>query len=449
MAVATLHTQRQAALDADFETELERTVRTLQRMVRSATPSSVSGDQARSLVDLFAQAERAASSGVALFAPVVVESGSYSKAGHGSAPEWLGSISGSSAGVAKRRLAAAERAASDPKLTEVLHDARLSSDQLTVVANAAVAGPEAGDTLLDLVEQGASHQELTDAAERLRAAARCRESELARRARVEANRHFRVHQDSDGGVRGGFYCDEVAWARVGPLVEKEAKERWRAAGSKPGDSLDAHRLDAFLDLLTRSTGSGKGARPHTLVIIDAEALRRGTTQGDELCEIEGIGPVSVGAATELISEGGLQYLVREGFDIRTVTKSTRVVTSCIDMALIVRDRTCVVPGCGKRLGLDQDHVKIDYSADGPTELANLVRLCPEHHALKTYGGWRIEGGPGTWKWIAPADPKSAGFIARARKLAAAKAKTKAAVNAKVTGNVPTAPNEKQNPPQRT
>lgn len=51
-----------------------------------------------------------------------------------------------------------------------------------------------------------------------------------------------------------------------------------------------------------------------------------------------------------------------------------------------------------------------------------MRLCPEHHALKTYGGWRIEGGPGNWKWVAPARPKSAGAIARASKLATAKAK---------------------------
>ena len=34
----------------------------------------------------------------------------------------------------------------------------------------------------------------------------------------------------------------------------------------------------------------------------------------------------------------------------------------------------------------------------------------------------MEGGPGRWRWIAPAHPKSAGYIARARKLAAAKAK---------------------------
>ena len=160
------------------------------------------------------------------------------------------------------------------------------------------------------------------------------------------------------------------------------------------------------------------------MLIDAEALRRGTTEGDEICEIEGIGPVSVAAATELLGEGGLRYLVKEGFDIKTVTKATRDIAKCIDAALSCRDRTCCIKNCGKRLGLDRDHVHIDYADDGPTELDNLVRLCPEHHALKTHGGWRIEGKPGHWKWIAPEHPKSAGAISRARKVAAAKAKAR-------------------------
>ena len=76
-----------------------------------------------------------------------------------------------------------------------------------------------------------------------------------------------------------------------------------------------------------ATGSGpqarrsnRGSRVETLVIIDAEALRRGTTQGDELCEIEGIGPVSVAAGVELLGEGALRFVVKEGFDIKTVTR---------------------------------------------------------------------------------------------------------------------------------
>jgi hypothetical protein len=186
-------------------------------------------------------------------------------------------------------------------------------------------------------------------------------------------------------------------------------------------------MDAFIEIMgggggAAGGGGGATAKVETLVVIDAAALRRGTTEGDELCEIEGIGPVSVLAATELLTEGGLRYLVKEGFDIKTVTKATRDIARSIDMALVVRDRTCARPGCGKRLGLQIDHREVDYSADGPTELDNLVRLCPDCHALKTFGGWRLEGEPGNWKWIAPAHPKSAQFIARARKLAAAKGK---------------------------
>ena len=158
------------------------------------------------------------------------------------------------------------------------------------------------------------------------------------------------------------------------------------------------------------------------MIVDAEALRRGSVEGGELCEIEGIGPVSVEAASELLGEGGLQFVVRDGIDIRTVTGTTRSLPQRLAAALMVRDRTCAVEGCGKRHGLEADHCRVDFADGGPTALANLARLCPEHHDLKTYGGWRLEGGPGRWKWIAPAHPKSAGYIARARRLAAAKAK---------------------------
>jgi hypothetical protein len=319
---------------------------------------------------------------------------------------------------------------------------------------------------LELLDQGASHRELRDAATQMRAASRNRESERLRRARVHAHRHFRWWQDEHGGIRGEFSSDEVEFARVVPRLEDEAKRRWKAAGSGlgngVGDSLEAHRLDAFIDLLSGSGGfdsdgdddvdgdgdgdgdsdvdgdgdgggpgagdrggrhnRGRGPLPRTLIIVNAESLRRGTTEGDEICEIEGIGPVSVAAAKELLSEGGFQYLVKEGFDIKTVTRSTRVITNCIDMALIVRDRVCARPGCGNSLGLERDHWQLDYGKDGPTELENLVRLCPECHRLKTDGGWRLEGRPGAWKWVAPAKPPSAAQMARARKVSVARAK---------------------------
>jgi hypothetical protein len=420
MAVATERTKGSA-----LQCELKYAVGIIQGLVREATPASVSGDEARVIVGLFAEAERAAASGIALFSPVVVETGSFAKAGHGSAADWLGSISGSSAGAAKGRLVAAGRAQAVPALTEALHEGELSSAQLALLSETEAAVPEAVDTLLELTEQGASHQELSDAAARLRAAARNKDTERARRERVHQGRYFRWRQSPEGGIRSEMWCDEIAWSRVAPQLEAEAKARWKAAGN--GEPLEAHRLDALLDLLTRGTtggGPGSAPRPHTLVIVDAAALRRGSTEGDELCEIEGIGPVAVDAVVELVGEGGMQLLVKDGVDIRSVTSTRRDLPQRVEAALVVRDRTCVVTGCGKRHGLEGDHCRVDYDNDGPTCLDNLARLCPEHHALKTYGGWRLEGGPGHWEWIAPAHPKSAGFIARARQLAAAKAKAK-------------------------
>jgi hypothetical protein len=438
------------SFEAACKADLEQAVRLIRGVVRLRVPRTLSGRVARELVTLFSEAERAAASGVALYAPTVLESGAHTKDGHGSAAEWLGKLSGSSSGAAKGRLAAAARAAKDPRLTEALHDGELSSAELGVVSATLGEVPDAAGALLELVGQGASHKELSDAAAKLRANSRSREDERLRRARVHTNRHFRWGQAEGGGIRGGFFCDDIEFARIAPRLEAEAKRRWKAAG-EGGDSLEAHRLDAFIELMSgggsRWAGAGDDAgddfedegvgpdagsasaprplAPRTLIIVNAESLRRGTTEGDELCEIEGIGPVSVAAATELLSEGGFQYLVKEGFDIKTVTKSTRVIANCIDMALIVRDRVCARPGCGNSLGLERDHRQVDYANDGSSELDNLVRLCPSCHRLKTDGGWRLEGRPGAWEWVAPPKPPSAGQMARARKVAVAKAKAKA------------------------
>ena len=417
---------------ATLDTELRHAVHTLQHFVRTTSPESISGDHALALVDLLGEAERAAASGIALLSPVVVETGSYAKAGHASAPDWLGAVSGSSAGAAKGRLGAAQQAARSPELSGALHDGHLSADQLKIVAETTAVAPKAPGPLLSLVEDGASNQELRDAAARLKAEARSVECDRARRDRVHANRHFRWHQDPHGGIRFDGSCDEVAWAKVAPRLESDAKARWKAAGAGAGESLEAHRLDAFLEIMGCSAGArggggpkgGPGPRARAIILLDAKALRRGTTRGDELCEIEGVGPVSVEAATELLGQASLQFVIKDGVDITTVTGSTRAIAQRIECALLVRDRTCVVPHCGKRLGLQSDHSQVDYTDDGPTELANLVRLCAEHHKLKTHGGWRIEGGPGRWRWIAPKNPPSAGFIKRSGKVAAAKAKAK-------------------------
>jgi hypothetical protein len=51
--------------------------------------------------------------------------------------------------------------------------------------------------------------------------------------------------------------------------------------------------------------------------------------------------------------------------------------------------TCAVPHCAVPVSLCEPH-HIDYWINGgPTDLANLVPLCSEHHRCVHEGGWRL------------------------------------------------------------
>ena len=90
----------------------------------------------------------------------------------------------------------------------------------------------------------------------------------------------------------------------------------------------------------------------------------------------------------------------DGVDVSTVAHLGRRPTAHQRSALEVRDPECVVGGCHVRVGLEIDHVE-PWSATRVTKLDALARLCRFHHAQKTHEGYRLEGGPGHWRWLKP------------------------------------------------
>ncbi len=96
--------------------------------------------------------------------------------------------------------------------------------------------------------------------------------------------------------------------------------------------------------------------------------------------------------------------MRDAVDVYALTSATRSMDSRARAALELRDESCVVPGCEVRSGLENHHYLTDFHKDGPTELANLCRVCAKHHDLCTYGKWKIRGGPGKWRFIPPGEP---------------------------------------------
>ncbi|WP_164478780.1 HNH endonuclease signature motif containing protein, partial [Mycolicibacterium stellerae] len=71
-------------------------------------------------------------------------------------------------------------------------------------------------------------------------------------------------------------------------------------------------------------------------------------------------------------------------------RTTRVINRRLRRALEHRHPTCAVPGCGATRGLHAHHIR-HWEDGGPTELVNLVLVCPYHHRLHHRGVITITG----------------------------------------------------------
>ena len=108
-------------------------------------------------------------------------------------------------------------------------------------------------------------------------------------------------------------------------------------------------------------------------------------------------------ARALLGDASVAVLVREGDDITAVSSPKRTIPAKLRRALEARYPRCGVMGCANDQFLEIDHV-IPIEDHGPTELANLWRICTHHHALKSHGSWRVIGPPGNRDLVPPDDP---------------------------------------------
>lgn len=144
--------------------------------------------------------------------------------------------------------------------------------------------------------------------------------------------------------------------------------------------------DAFMRLLETGWDTEAARRPHghhTTVVMHLDIEQKAAQLH--------LGP--------LLTEAERQYLLcdatfeawfeRNGEPIGA-GRTTRTISRRLRRALEHRDRTCVVPGCGATRGLHAHHIR-HWEDGGPTELANLVLVCPYHHRLHHRGIITITG----------------------------------------------------------
>jgi hypothetical protein len=72
-----------------------------------------------------------------------------------------------------------------------------------------------------------------------------------------------------------------------------------------------------------------------------------------------------------------------------VGRTSRVISPAQRVALAIRDRGCVFPGCERPLAWCEAHHLRHWLHGGPTDLTNLALVCRAHHRAvhEGAGGW--------------------------------------------------------------
>jgi hypothetical protein len=440
---------------------LDEQIASLGALVSCLEPAAMTGELAKGLAEGFSKGEKLCASAVALCARRVEETGRHAEEGHREASDWLAGLRGTTKRRAEEALGTAGSLAGLPGLEEAMRSGDLSTDQARLVSEAARLDPEAEGSLIERARTG-SLAELQDEAEKVKAAARSKEEQEERHRRVHAGRHLRTWR-KDGAFLGRFSLTPADGARLMGAVELFAGMAFEEARhSGRHERYEAYLADGLVALATREgapggqdageederslaperpareqgdapslfdkaggppreraggppreRAGGPPTRPapparrrgprgdYTIFLrVDLEALSRGHLAPGEECSIDGAGPVPVSVVQSLLDTAKVRLVVTDGVEISSLYSCKRNINTALDTALRFRDRTCVVPGCHSSFHLERDHIK-EFSRSGPTSLDNLCLLCPFHHRLKTTKGYRITGGPDSWRWLRP------------------------------------------------
>ena len=355
---------------------------------------------ARRAVELFndaARAERLCTAIKARLARRVEETKVWRDSGHRSAAHWVAEATGATVGAAARTLETARVLEQLPETDAAFRAGQLSDVQAAEITSAAAADPSAEAELLEAAGT-TGVKGLRDRAREVRAGAEADDEAWARRLHIGRKAHEWTDPD-------GAYCLS---ARMAPDAGARFSSAWKAHIDRIfGDARRAGRREPraayAADALVALASEGPCKPVEVRVTVDSAALSRGHVKRGERCEIDRVGPVPVSTARVLLDDASVAVLVRDRDNITAVSSPKRTIPVKLRRALEAKYPTCGVKSCANDEFLEVDHV-VPIAEGGRTELANAWRICPHHHHLKTYFGWKVVGEPCNWDLVPPDDP---------------------------------------------
>ena len=191
-------------------------------------------------------------------------------------------------------------------------------------------------------------------------------------------------------------------ARLQPFVDDEFQQ---ARTEDRHEEREAYAFDALLRMLDSVTAGSeiRSRRNLMLIRVDLEALQRDTVEGDELCEIPGLGPITVSAARALLGESIVKLVITNGVDVRqrhspgSGTDRSPTSRAAVPTTGLHRRRMSIAPAARSITATTAPrthHTRVD----------ECDPLCKPHHDLKTYQGWALVEGTGKRRFVRTTRP---------------------------------------------
>jgi len=279
----------------------------LRECVAGLDPDTFAGRDAARLTAVCAEGERLFAAAKMSFARRAADTNGWH---HGSdatsSEEWLARLSGCSESHARDTLQTGNRLKKRPKTRAKVRDGKLSQAQASAIAKAADASPAAEDTLLRSAESD-SLRELRERSDRVIAA---NTDDAEAHANAVRERHVRTWRDGLA-TRGSFSgpteeVDKLLRA-LEPLTEACFQQARKANEREP---YEAYRFDVLIALADGA--HSESGPPVTRIRVDLDRLLDDPDGTGEVCEIPGVGPVSVTHARRVLPYGLLELVITNG-----------------------------------------------------------------------------------------------------------------------------------------
>ncbi len=173
---------------------------------------------------------------------------------------------------------------------------------------------------------------------------------------------------------------------------REHPDRAARLGGHGAAPLRQRWADALVELVC---GARQGTpRPAAAVVVVMDPLRRTASVLPDQ-------PISFEEAVDLAGCSEVYAAIRDSTDWAQLRfgRNRRLASALQRLALMVRDRHCVVPGCRASPYQAAAHHAVDFDDGGGTDLDNLALLCAEHHVFLHTNGLRLARGPDGWEVV--------------------------------------------------